>query len=175
MYKGSWDLNDYRASKVLKDGEGYCVQKSILLAALARAAGIPTRFILAAIRNHKAPPEVIAAMGNNLFFPHIYDEFYIDDRWLKAAPTFDRYLCQRINVPTVEFNGDCDAVLPAHDFKGQMYIEYVEDFGTFEDMPWEFIMKTLPRFYDETYFAWQASLNPGIDWKSVGITIGQSN
>ncbi len=174
MYKGSWDLKDYRASKVLQEGEGFCIQKSVLLAAMARAAGIPSRFILAAIRNHKTPPEVVRAMGNNLFFPHIYDEFYIENRWVKAAPTFDKYLCQRINAPTVEFSGEHDAILPPLDFEGLLYVEYVEDFGTFEDIPWEFILQTLPRFYDENYFAWQASLNPGIDWQTVGIDITRS-
>ena len=36
----------YRASTILDRGEGYCVQKAVLLAALARAAGIPAQDLL---------------------------------------------------------------------------------------------------------------------------------
>ena len=42
----------YRASTILDRGGGYCVQKAVLLAALARAAGIPARLRFANIRNH---------------------------------------------------------------------------------------------------------------------------
>jgi len=171
MYKASWNLEDYRASKILQEGEGFCVQKSILLAALARAAEIPSRFILTAIRNHKTPPEVVAAMGSNLFFPHIFPEFYVDQRWIKLAPTFDKYLCARINVPTVEFDGENHAILLPFDFEGNPYIEYVHEYGTFEDIPWDLVSQTLPRLYDKTYFEWQGSLNPEVDWKSLGIEV----
>ena len=33
----------YRATAILERGSGYCVQKAVLLAALGRAAGIPSR------------------------------------------------------------------------------------------------------------------------------------
>ncbi|MGB2885326.1 MAG: transglutaminase-like domain-containing protein, partial [Dehalococcoidia bacterium] len=41
----------FRASNTLARGKGYCVQKAVLLVALARAAGIPARLGCAKIRN----------------------------------------------------------------------------------------------------------------------------
>ena len=44
-------LDDYRASATMARGEGFCIQKAIVLAALARAVGIPARLRFAVIRN----------------------------------------------------------------------------------------------------------------------------
>ena len=40
---------DYKATKILERGKGWCVQKAILLTALGRAAGIPSRLHFADI------------------------------------------------------------------------------------------------------------------------------
>ena len=49
---------DFKASRALEWGKGYCVQKAVLLAALARAAGIPSRLAFAKIRNHRTPEHI---------------------------------------------------------------------------------------------------------------------
>ena len=54
-YVPLYTLDDNKASATLKRGEGYCVQKAILMTALARASGIPTRLGFADIRNHIVP------------------------------------------------------------------------------------------------------------------------
>lgn len=43
-------LENYRASKTLERGQGFCVEKAAVLAAFARAVGIPARLHLADIR-----------------------------------------------------------------------------------------------------------------------------
>ena len=53
----------YRASTTLERGNGFCVQKAVLLAALARAVGIPARLHIVAIRNHLIPPKLKQFMG----------------------------------------------------------------------------------------------------------------
>ena len=40
---------DFRASRVLEWEQGYCVQKAVLLTALGRASGIPSRLTFAKI------------------------------------------------------------------------------------------------------------------------------
>lgn len=140
-----------KASIILQNGEGWCLQKGILLAAMGRAAGIPSRLILATIRNHKAPPEVSELMGTDLFFPHTYNQFYLEGKWVKAAAPFDAELCRRIHVPVVEFDGRSDAMLPPCDFEGQPYIEYVEDFGYFDDLPWSFIIEKCKQVYNSEF------------------------
>src|SRR5919206_4111601 len=46
------DPDTYRASTVLRSGVSYCIPKSVLLAAAARAVGIPARLGYADVRNH---------------------------------------------------------------------------------------------------------------------------
>lgn len=130
----------FRASRVLEAGEGFCIQKAVLLAALARAAGIPARLHIAAIRNHRAAPEIKKLMGGDVFPTHGYNGLYIDGRWIKAAPTFNLELCRKNSLVPVEFDGEHDAVLPPYDVEGRPYIEYVEDRGYYDDLPFEKII-----------------------------------
>lgn len=151
MYRTSFNPDDYLASSILAQGEGFCLQKAILLSALARSAGIPARLCICAIRNHKAPPAAVRIMGDNVFFPHAYNQLYIDDRWVSAAATFDRSICERINVPVVNFDGSESVLLPAADLNGQPFIEYVEHYGSFADVPWQWIMETMPVYYGHDF------------------------
>ena len=144
----------YRASAILERGEGYCVQKAVLLAALARAMGIPTRLRFADIRNHLATQKVIETIGTNLFVYHAYDEFYIDGRWIKAAPTFDIKMCQENRIIPVEFDGKNDALLHSHNQDGKPHIEYVHDYGHYQDVPLNEILEAWIQAYGTERMEW---------------------
>ncbi|HZJ84689.1 MAG TPA: transglutaminase-like domain-containing protein [Syntrophomonadaceae bacterium] len=153
MYAVSNVGDDYVASSILGQGRGFCVQKAIILAALGRAADIPSRLVLVAIRNHKSPPDAMEIMGTNVFFPHMYNQFFINGKWVNAAATFDRKICERINVPWVEFDGLNDAILPARDNDGNIYIEYVDEYGEFADFPFQIVLQNATKYYDD-YTLW---------------------
>ncbi len=131
----------FRASFILSAGEGYCVQKAILLVALARAVSIPARLRLAAIRSHLVPKEMLEKRGTNLFPYHGYTDLYIEGSWVKAAPTFDIKSCVDAGLRPVDFDGEHDALLPSTTLDGRPHIEYVEDRGFFEEVPFDAIMK----------------------------------
>lgn len=131
----------FRASFVLSTGEGYCVQKAVLLAALARAASIPARLRLASIRSHLVPEEVLAKRGTNFFPYHGYTDLYLEGSWIKAAPTFDIVSCENGGLRPVDFDGRHDALLPSTTLDGKPHIEYIEDRGVFEDVPLDAILK----------------------------------
>ena len=131
----------FRASSVLSAGEGYCVQKAILLVALARAASIPARLRLAAIRSHLVPKELLKKRGTDLFPFHGYADLHVDGVWVKATPTFDIGSCTEGGLRPVDFDGQHDALLPSTTLDGRAHIEYVEDRGFFEDVPFDAIMK----------------------------------
>jgi len=76
----------YTASRILKRGSGYCVQKAVLLAALARANHIPARLVFANIKNYLIPEKLLKMMGTNVFVFHGYNELYIRERWVKITP-----------------------------------------------------------------------------------------
>jgi len=130
----------FRASFILAAGEGYCVQKAILLVALSRAALIPARLRFAAIRSHVMSKEMLEKRGSNLFPYHGYTDLYIGGSWVKAAPTFDMVSCVNAGLRPVEFDGRRDALLPSTALDGRRHIEYVEDRGFFEDVPFDAIM-----------------------------------
>ncbi len=156
MYDLSTDPDAYRSSRILEKGQGWCMPKAILLTSLCRAAGIPSRLILTSIRNHKSPPEAVEMMGTNVFFPHVYNHIYINGHWIKAAPTFDYDICERIGVPAVEFDGVHDAVLPQRDLGGGHYIEYLNDYGVFADVPWKLISEIGYKIYGDSMRSWFA-------------------
>jgi len=140
LYMISVFREDFTASRVLAWGKGYCVQKAVLLAALARAAGIPARLAFARIRNHKAPAKIVALTGTNIFPRHGYTQLFLEGTWVSVAPTFDSTLCAKIGVPVVEWDGHTDATLPLEDLNGGKYIEYVEKFGHYADLPFDWIV-----------------------------------
>jgi len=134
---------DFRASNVLNTGEGYCVQKAVLLVALARAAGIPSRLGFAMIRNNLMPYKLYQVMKTNIFPWHGYAELYLKGKWVKATPTFDLKMCQENNIVPVEFDGQSDAKFHLHDREGKLHIEYLMDRGLFDDVPLNQIKKAL--------------------------------
>ena len=148
--------DDFRASFVLESGKGYCVQKAVLLCALSRAVGIPCRLALTEIRNHRIPAKLFERLGRNVFPGHAYNQFHLDGRWISAAATFDAKLCARVGVPTVDFDGTKDAILPATALDGSPYIEYLEDFGYFADLPLDFITERTSKVWGPDKRSWQS-------------------
>ncbi len=137
----------YRATAVLERGRGYCVQKAVLLAALGRAAGIPTRLGFADVRNHKIPDKLRELMGTDLFVFHGFVEFYLDGRWVKATPAFDERASSKAGVLPVTLDGTNDAMLHPVDPEGHPFIEYVRSRGTFVDLPLDELRRTLIETY----------------------------
>ena len=125
----------YRASNVLKSGRGYCVCKASLLCALGRACGIPSRIGLADVRNHLATTQLIEYLGSDLFVYHGFVEFYLEGKWVKATPAFNKELCERHRVAPLEFNGREDSIFHAYNLEKRQFMEYVADHGTYADIP----------------------------------------
>ena len=140
-------LESYRASETLKRREGFCVEKAAVLAAFARAAGIPARLHFADIRNHLVSSRLLKLMGTNLFSYHGYTELYIGDKWIKATPAFDLKMCQEHRIIPVEFDGQHHALLHSHNCDGKLHIEYVKDHGHRIDVPVEEILAAWMQHY----------------------------
>lgn len=125
----------FRASGVLERGSGYCVPKAALLAAAARVVGIPARVGFADVRNHLTTPRLLAVMGTDVFVYHGYTELFLDGRWVKATPAFNRSLCEKTGTLPLEFDGREDSLLQPLDATGRRHMEYLVDHGTYDDVP----------------------------------------
>lgn len=126
-----------RASSVLERGAGFCVAKAVVLAAGARAVGIPARLGFSDVRNHLTTERLRVQMGTDVFAFHGFTELHLDGRWVKATPTFNRSLCDRFGVKPLEFDGSTDSLLHPFDTAGQRHMEYIRDRGTHTDVPFE--------------------------------------
>jgi transglutaminase-like putative cysteine protease len=132
---------DFVASHVLTRKEGYCVQKAVLLVALARAARIPARLRFAQIRQHLISRSFLEKRGSNLFPFHGLADLHIEGRWVRATPAYDSEYCKKAGVEPVVFDGKNDALLPLYALDGRLNVEYIEDRGFFEDLPLDEIQK----------------------------------
>jgi transglutaminase-like putative cysteine protease len=133
----------FRASSILTSGQGYCVQKAVLLVALARAAGIPSRLRFAVIRNNLMPDKLYQIMKTDIFPWHGYAELCLKAKWVKATPALDLKMCRESNIIPVEFDGQTDAKFHLCNREGKLHIEYLMDRGPFDDVPLDEIRKAL--------------------------------
>ena len=137
----------FRASACLSRGAGFCVAKAALLAAAARAVGIPARVGFADVRNHLTTPKLRRLMGTDTFLYHGYTELYLDGKWVKATPAFDRRLCEKFGVRPLEFDGRADSLFHPYDVDGRRHMEYIRDRGPATDVPVDEILEVFTRSY----------------------------
>ena len=148
-YLPFYKAEHYRASRTLKVGRAFCIGKATLLCALGRAIGIPARLGFADVRNHLATKQLLEYLGNDLFSFHGFVELYLDGRWVKATPAFNLELCRRHKVIPLEFDGREDSIFHPYNREKKMFMEYVNDHGTFADVPVDLIVDGWNRAYGE--------------------------
>src|SRR5471032_906025 len=142
------DPGIYVASHVLTAKSAYCIPKAILLAAAARAAGIPSAIGLANVVNHLTTEKLKARMGGKTYFMHHgYAMLYLEGKWEKAAPTFNIELCTRFGVLPTEFDGRSDAIFQPYDAHNRRHMEYVKDHGIWSDFPYDKVEADFRAFY----------------------------
>jgi transglutaminase-like putative cysteine protease len=137
----------YRASNVLKSGRGYCVCKASLLCALGRACRIPSRIGFADVKNHLATKQLLEFLGSNLFVYHGYVEFFLEGKWVKATPAFNRELCERHQVAPLEFNGREDSIFHTFNLENKQFMEYVAEHGVYADVPVDILVNAWKAAY----------------------------
>ena len=144
---------DYRASAVAASGRNWCVPKAGLLAAAARAAGIPAAVGLADVTNHLNTEKLRRALGGtDVFHDHGYAALWLDGRWVKAAAVFNLELCTRFGVRPTEFDGIGDALLQEYDADRRRHMQYLRDDGLYDDLPFDVVMADFARHYPPTVF-----------------------
>lgn len=136
-YRIDLSVAGLRASRALANGYGWCVPKATLLAAAARAAGIPARVGYADVRNHLSTERMRAVAQTDLYIWHGYTALWLDGGWVKATPAFNLSLCERFGILPLDWDGRTDSLYHPYDRVGRKHMEYVNQRGTFEDVPVE--------------------------------------
>ncbi len=150
-YAIEFDPATFKASYMLEKKTGFCIQKAILLAAVARAVAIPSRLGFGDVRNHLATERLLQLMRTDEFVFHGYTELYLAGRWVKATPAFNLALCERFGVKPLEFDGKTDSVFHPFDVAGNKHMEYIRDHGQFADLPYDMMVDAFRRGYPHLY------------------------
>lgn len=140
-----------RASTLLTRTRGYCVEKAILLAASARAVGVPSRLGFYNVRNHIATGRLEKMLEKAYLVFHGAAELFLDGRWLKATPAFNKRLCDYLGVEPLEFDGKADSIFQEFDRSGNVFMEYIHDYGAFADLPYEMYLEELKKHYPHIF------------------------
>jgi transglutaminase-like putative cysteine protease len=147
-YNVDYDPESFTASATLNRGYGFCVTKGGLLAALARAIGVPSRLGYADVKNHLTTDKLKESMkGSDLFVFHGYTDLFLNGKWVKATPAFNISLCEKFGILPLEFDGTEDSIFHPYDASGQRHMEYVNDRGVRDDVPFDEIMRTFMEAY----------------------------
>jgi len=153
-YNPFLDFSDervFRASDTLAAGVGFCIGKAALLAATARAAGVPARVGFADVKNHLTTPRLVEFMGSDAFVYHGYTELWLEGRWVKATPAFNLDLCRKFRVRPLEFDGREDSIFHPFDEDERRHMEYLRDRGAFADVPVAEIQRVFQEVYPALY------------------------
>ncbi len=137
----------YKASYLLTKDYGHCIEKSILLAACCRVAGIPSRLGFANVTNHIGTERLEKILKTNVLYFHGFTEIYLNEKWVKATPAFNKELCEKLHVKPLDFNGLEDSIFQEYNNNGKAFMEYLEEIGIFDDFPFDLFLTTIKDKY----------------------------
>lgn len=140
-----------KASSLLTRDYGYCIEKANLLAATCRVLGIPARLGFANVRNHIGTARLEEFLQTDLLVFHGYCEIYLEGKWVKATPAFNRQLCALLGVPPLPFDGLSDSIFQQYTANGDCFMEYLHDYGQFADVPRELFLHELETHYPHIF------------------------
>ncbi|GGG45232.1 hypothetical protein GCM10011414_13460 [Croceivirga lutea] len=146
-YHISVDPKNFVASTLFLKIDGHCIEKAILLIAGLRALGIPARLRLAKVTNHIAVERLTERFGTNVLTPHGMVDVHLKGKWVKATPAFNKELCELTNVEPLTFDGENDSVFQEFNSDGHRFMEYLEDYGHFADVPLDFMKMNIQEHY----------------------------
>jgi transglutaminase-like putative cysteine protease len=145
------DPHKISASLTLDRKSGYCVEKSLLLAAVGRVHGIPSRLGFSIVKNHISTDKFVERLKSDKFVFHGYNEFWVDGKWVKCTPAFNAALCEKFGVKPLNFDGEHDSIFQEFTTGGQKYMEYLHEYGQFADFPYDLFVSELKMHYPHLF------------------------
>ncbi len=146
-YQLNTEKEEFRSSFIATKEQGHCIDKATLLISCLRAEEIPARLHLVKVKNHIAVERIIERFGTDELTPHAFVEMYLDDKWVGATPAFNKSLCEKLNVTPLDFDGMNDSLFQPYNRDGGKFMEYLDDYGTFDDIPFGFIRQNMIEHY----------------------------
>lgn len=140
VFKAELREEPYRASEILKAGQGFCTQKAILFCAMARSCGIPAGIHFYDIVDHTLPRYIVDLLKTRSLYHHGVAALYLNGAWRVYDATLDIGLAEEKRIFPVEFHPDRDCLMLQTTPDGRKHIDYVEDYGLAADVSFEELM-----------------------------------
>jgi transglutaminase-like putative cysteine protease len=169
-YDISWQHHTLKASYTLMRAgkkHGFCISKSILFAALCRAVNIPNRLVFCNVKNHIAVEDIMKLLGSDLLVFHGYNEVFINGKWIKCTVAFNKELCDKLNVNTLEFDGYNDYIFQEYDKSGSQFMLYEKDYGPFHEFPHDMWLFESKKYYPKLFEPQNENLISGLSGKRI--------
>ena len=139
-----------KASNVILKKRAWCVEKATVLAACARKFNIPSRLGYSIVTNHVGIEKLSRYLLKNEIVFHGYVEMFLDNKWVKCTPSFDKNICRLMDVEPLNWDGEADSMF--QEFKKEKkYMEYVYFYGEFEDVPIELMNAEMKKHYPHLF------------------------
>ncbi|PRY35758.1 transglutaminase-like domain-containing protein [Umezawaea tangerina] len=152
VYGADMSRDGLKASSTIKRGMGFCVHKSIVYAAAVRAVGVPSRIYYGDVRNHLASPRLEELMGGKVFTFHSLTTVFLEGKWVRATPVFNKMLCKLYKIKPLEFDGRTDSMYHPFDENGRQHMEFLRAHGDFDDVPYDMVVNGIraahPRLFE---------------------------
>jgi transglutaminase-like putative cysteine protease len=140
IYGADVSREGMRASAIIQHGMGFCVHKSLVYAAVLRSVGIPSRMFYGDVRNHLTSPQMEKLIGGNIFTFHSLTTVFLNGKWIKVTPVFNKMLCKLYKIKPLEFDGLADSMYHPYDEEGRRHMEFLRTHGEFDDFPYDLVI-----------------------------------
>lgn len=139
-----------RSSTILQKKRAWCVEKSIVLVAGLRALNIPAKLGYGIVINHIGVERLTKILRRKEIVFHGYVEVFLEGKWVKTTPAFDKRICRFAGVKPLAWDGKTDALLQA--FSGDNhFMEYVHFYGSFDDVPIQLMNDEMNKYYPHLF------------------------
>jgi len=139
-----------KGSVILSKRRAWCVEKAVVLAALARKFEIPSALGYAIVVNHIGVERLQKYLQREEIVFHGYVSLFIEDKWVKCTPAFDRRICKINHVPPLVWDGQTDSMFQS--FVGEnQFMEYMHEYGEFADVPIQLMNDEMQKYYPHLF------------------------
>jgi len=102
------------------------------------------------VTNHIGVEKLTEYLKREEIVFHGYVELFLDGKWIKCTPAFDRRICRVSGVPPLEWDGKSDALFQAF-IEEQQWMEYSHFYGIFEDVPVKLMNLEMKKYYPHLF------------------------
>jgi transglutaminase-like putative cysteine protease len=138
------------ASEIINKKRAWCVEKALIMVACCRAIGIPARFGFAIVTNHIGVEKLTNYLRRYEIVFHGYVEVFLENKWIKCTPAFDKRVCRLSGVSTLDWDGKNDSMFQEFE-NGKKFMEYLHFYGEFADIPFELMHQEMKKYYPHLF------------------------